>query len=156
MKTPTRTNDGYSFEGLETLGLSPRQSQALLYIATDHTAGQAAQAMDCSTPNVNQLIQSLHWRLKTHRQGGLITAAFRNGFLRVISLLLASLIGTGATQVADASDVDDQQMRFRNKPRRSQGRRTGRRNREWVWNDEDNSFFVTGKEKEHAPEVYST
>jgi len=127
---PRRTEDGYSLQGLEATGLSPRQSQALLYIATDHTAGEAAQAMDCSTPNVNQLIQSLHWRLKTHRQGGLITAAFRNGFLRVVCLLLASFIGTGVTPEAEASDTDDQQLRFRNKPRRSQGRRVSRRNRE--------------------------
>jgi len=141
MNMPKRTTDGYSLQGLEATGLSPRQSQALLYIATDHTAGEAAQAMDCSTPNVNQLIQSLHWRLKTHRQGGLITAAFRNGFLRVVCLLLASFIGTGVTPEAEASETDDQQLRFRNKPRRSQGRRVSRRNREWLWDDQNSEFL---------------
>ena len=136
-----RTESGYSLSGLEAVKLPPRQSQALLCIANDMTAKEAADFLSCSQGNIYQLQEALHWRLNTHRQGGLITAAFRNGFLRVICLLLASFIGTGVTPEAEASGTDDQQLRFRNKPRRSQGRRVSRRNREWLWDDQNSEFL---------------
>jgi len=136
-----RTTAGYRLGDIEARNLTPRQSQTLLHIAHDRTAAETAEAMECTKANITQLTQALHWKMNTHRQGGLITAAFRNGFLRVICLLLASFIGTGATPEAEASDTDEQQLRFRNKPRRSQGRRVSRRNREWLWDDQNSELL---------------
>lgn len=143
-----RTEAGYSLGGLEAVNLPPRQSQVLLCIANDMTAKEAAELLECSQGNIYQRQESLHWKLNTHRQGGLISAAFQSGVLRIMTLLLAGFISTGFTPELEANEInnhtdsDSQRVRFRNRP----GRNNNRRNREWLWDDKNCEFFTNNNE----------
>lgn len=119
---------GYQLEQLIADHLPKRQQEALLYHAQGLTDKQAAELMNCAPNTVKHLRKEIHYKCKSHSGAQLITKAFQNGYLRFLSLALTWSIGLGTfitpqDTSADNTPNDDMQIRFRNRPQRTQGAR---------------------------------
>lgn len=93
----TRTEHGYAYNGLEAIGLPPRESQALLLRASGKTGPQCAAIMGCSAANIANRISNLFYKLRADSTPELITKAFKSGTLRFMAIMLALHLGTTAT-----------------------------------------------------------
>lgn len=102
---PTRTDSGYSFGSLVAEGLPPRQSQILLMRASGLSIKAIAQALQCSCANVQQGIKNLFFKLDAHSSPELITKAFANKTLRMLSLATAVFLGGFGAQLTDHNTI---------------------------------------------------
>jgi DNA-binding CsgD family transcriptional regulator len=86
-----RTDTGYQIGQLHATGLTPRQSQVLLLRAEGNQVKQCADALNCSSANVRQLLTELFYKLRANSSHELIARAFQAGHLRFLSVFV--LIG---------------------------------------------------------------
>lgn len=101
-----RTPGGYSLNRLEASGLTARESQALLLLASGLPFAQIAQHMGTSLSSAKARIANVAHKLRLPGAGKaqVIAAAFMSGKLRAALALLAALnIGIAAPAVIDTN-----------------------------------------------------
>lgn len=88
-KTIERTEKGYSYNGLEAIGLAPQESRALLLRAAGNSIADCAKILGCSNNNVSARLNNLFFKLRVNSTSELIGTAFKTGALRTLMLLAA-------------------------------------------------------------------
>ncbi len=100
MNTIKRTSNGYALGQLECVGLTPRESQALLLRAHGKSFTDAATIMHCSASSTKARISNIVFKLgiKSGKSAELIARAFVLGHLRLMTLLV--MVATAHMSVA--------------------------------------------------------
>lgn len=137
----TRTATGYAYNGLEAVGLPPRESQALLLRANGKTGPQCAEIMGCSPANIANRISNLFYKLRADSTPELITKAFKSGTLRFLAMMLALHLGTTATITTSEENYIARSLRCRVRSRSKNARiRQGDGGLYWI--PETNEFVT--------------
>lgn len=100
-----RTETGYQLGDLCAIGLTPRESQALLFRATEHSVEQCAKLMGCSKASVQDRISTLFLKFHVRSTEGLITKAFKTGALKFLTLILCTLLSINTQDSARISRI---------------------------------------------------
>lgn len=132
---PHRTAAGYALDKLEAVGLTPRESETLLLIATGKTQREAAAILNCSVSNVKHRLESLFFKLRASRTPELITKAFSSGFLRTLALMLAMHISITGPIIENKNDIATRTVRSQRTQSRTRNTRTRRDKTLWINDD---------------------
>lgn len=134
-----RMENGYRFGNLLATGLPPAQSRTLLLRARGMSVEDVATALGCSPQNVKNAMRILFYKLDCGNAPALITRAFENGLLRILSLVLAVYISVFAGAVND-----DTRRTRRDPPRNASrlARRTGNGRHDLFWDEDTHRFLI--------------
>jgi|GEM_PF-3216110 len=137
-------------QNLLITGFPPREGLVVGYTALGLCSKRIAREINCTPRNVENLRESAKGRLHAHNTPHLISKAFQSGFLRFLSLMLITWLGTGLQPVlAEHFAIDsDEHLRRQGRSSRNRGRsRTqGRRNEFVLLWDPDLGRFIADEE----------
>lgn len=112
-----RTDTGYQFGNLLATGLTPRESQALLLRASEHSVDACAKIMGCSKASVQDRMSTLFYKFHVQTTAGLITKAFQTGALKFLTVFLCAQMAINPPDTARLSRIKISRTNSRNEQR---------------------------------------